>query len=148
MPVLSLPNRIQNRLRAVLLHVPWYMIEGQARLAADVRVSRSTISRLMNGRFIPSYQLVEKVTEAVSKRLGYPVDARDLFTTDGTYPTESACELCECRGCLPPWAWDERSDRMRPEWRDARPGDWSRTPPIAPVEDMEIDDSISVTEPR
>ena len=24
-----------------------------------------------------------------------------------------------------PVDWDERRDRLRPEWRDARPGDWS-----------------------
>lgn len=125
-PVLR-QGRIQNRLRAVLLHVPWYMIEGQSRLAADIRVSRSTISRLMNGRIQPSYRLVEKVTEAISHRLGETIDARDLFTitTDGTYPTPSACDLTGCGGCLPPWAWDERRDSLKPEWKDARPGDWS-----------------------
>ncbi|MES2461989.1 MAG: helix-turn-helix transcriptional regulator [Armatimonadota bacterium] len=112
----------------MLLHIPWYSIEGQARLAADVRVSRSTISRLINGRITPSYSLVMKVTDAVSRRLGKPIDARDLFTTDGSYPTSSACALCDCDGCLPPWAWDERRDRLRPEWQTARPGDWSRSP--------------------
>ena len=116
---------IHNRLRALLLHIPWYSIEGQARLAADLHVARSTVSRLVNGRFTPSYRLVEKVTQAVSQRMGKAIDARDLFTTDGTYPTPSACALCDCSGCLPPWAWDERWDRLRPEWRDARPGDWS-----------------------
>lgn len=126
-----LDSRVQNRLRQVLLHVPWYMFEGQARLAADVRVSRSTISRLINGRISPSYRLVEKVTEALSKRLGRQIDPRDLFTTDadGTYPTPSACDLTGCGGCLLAVYWDERRDQLKPEWKDARPGEWSVSPP-------------------
>ena len=148
-PDTLMENLIQNRLRAVLLHVPWYSIEGQARLAADTGVARSTVSRLMSGKFRPSYRLVEKVTEAISKRLGYLVDARELFTTDGTYPTDSACELTRCSGCLPFWAWDERRDVLRPEWKDAHPGDWSRAIPAADaVADNSTIDSTGVTAPR
>ena len=127
---ISATSIVGNRLYAVLLHVPFYSFEGPSRLASDVGVSRSTICRLMRGTTNPSYRLVEKVTAAISQRMGKPIDARDLFATDNTYPTASACGLCGCRGCLPPWAWDERRDRLRPEWEGAKPGDWSVSKPM------------------
>ncbi|MES2464671.1 MAG: hypothetical protein V4671_29260 [Armatimonadota bacterium] len=137
--VLSSP--IGNRLRAVLLHIPRYSFEGPSRLAEDVGVSRSTICRLIRGTTNPSYKLVEKVTAAVSRQMRKPVDARDLFTTDGTYPTPSACELCGCFGCLPPWSWDDSCDRLRPEWRGAVPGSWS----VSPGSQIPSEPSKSVT---
>lgn len=126
---------VSNRIRALLVHIPHYCFEGQARLARDAGVSRSTISRLINGRINPSFRLVRAVTDALSRRLDegadYPVplplDPREVFTTEGApYPTPSACTLCGCRGCLPEEAYD-RSGNRRPDWKDARPGDWSRS---------------------
>ena len=128
-------STIGNRLKAILLHVPWYSFEGPSRLASDVGVSRSTICRLMRGTTNPSYRLVEKVTAAISHRIGKTMDARELFTTNQTYPTASACELCGCRGCLPPEAWDERRDVLRPEWESAKPGDWSVSKPVQVPQD-------------
>jgi transcriptional regulator with XRE-family HTH domain len=117
---------VYNRLRAVLLHVPFYSIEGVARLAADYNVSKSTISRLLSGKTSPSYRLADAITEALSKRLGKPIDPREIFSREGRFPTPSACALMRCSGCLPPDAWSEKDDKLRPEWRHQKPGEWSR----------------------
>ena len=90
-------------------------------------MSRSTISRLVNGRINPSYRLARGVTSALEKLIGYPLDMREVFSTDGTYLTPSGCALCRCGGCLPDRAYDGEGD-LRPEWRGQRPGDWSLTP--------------------
>ncbi len=117
---------VQNRVEVLLVHIPKLSIRGQARLAAEVGVSRSTISRLVNGRINPSYRLARGVTTALERLLGYPLDMRDVFSTDGTYLTPSGCALCRCGGCLPDRAYDPEGN-MRPEWRDQSPGDWSMT---------------------
>ncbi len=41
---------VRTRVRVLMVHAPRYSFQGQARLAADAGVSRSTISRLMTGR--------------------------------------------------------------------------------------------------
>ena len=129
---------IQNRVSVLLVHIPKLSIQGQARLAAEVGVSRSTISRLVGGRINPSYRLARGVTSALEKLIGYPLDMRDVFSTDGTYPTPSGCALCRCGGCLPDRAYDRESD-LRPEWRGRRPGDWSLTPPMDTPSQANVD---------
>ncbi len=122
------PPRNHNRIRAILLHTSRYAFEGQARLAADVGVSRSTICRLASGRSAPSYRLVQGVTLALEKALGKSLDAREIFSPDGTYPTASCCALCGCRnGCFPDEAFDAKGN-LKPGWRDMQPGDWSVSP--------------------
>ena len=121
--------RVQNRVRVLLTHIPMFSVQGQARLAARAGVSRSTVSRLVRGRISPSYHLARAVTAALERQIGYPLDMRDVFTTDGTYPTPSGCALCRCRGCLPEEAYDAEGD-LRPEWRGQRPGDWSLARPL------------------
>ena len=123
-------DRRYNRVRVLLAHAPRYSIRGQARLAHDVGVARSTISRLVNGRTVPSAALANDVTAALSRRLGTDLDRRDVFSPDGAYPTPSGCSLCSCHGCLPPDAWGA-DDVLRPEWRGQRPGDWSLARPMA-----------------
>jgi len=118
----------QNRVRVLLVHIPKLSIRGQARLAAEVKVSRSTISRLVGGSINPSYRLARGVTDALGRMLGKPLDMREVFSTDGTYLTPSGCALCRCRGCLPEDAWDE-DGTLKPDWKDARPGDWSLARP-------------------
>jgi transcriptional regulator with XRE-family HTH domain len=120
-------SRLHNRVDAVMNHVSRYQFEGRARLATDVGVSRSTISRMLNGQTTPSYALVQKVTAALSRHLGRPLAPNDLFSPSGFYEERSACRLSGYRGYLPEQAFDGRG-RRRPEWRDARPGDWSLAP--------------------
>lgn len=122
--------RLHNRIPAVMLHVSRYSFEGQARLAADVGVSRSTISRFLRGHTLPSYALVEAVARALSARLGKPLSPRELVSFDGTYPTASTCALVGCRGCLPEQAYDADGNRL-PQWQGATPGDWSRFPEMS-----------------
>ena len=118
------PQPIQNRIKVLLVHIPKFSIQGQARLAAEVGVSRTTISRLIHGRINPSYRLARGVTDVLERMLGKPLDMREVFSTDGTYLTPSGCALCRCHGCLPDVAWDE-DGHLKPGWEDARPGDWS-----------------------
>jgi len=115
---------VQNRVPVLLVHIPKLSIRGQARLAAEVGVSRSTVSRLVNGRINPSYRLARGVTDALERFLGRPLDMRDVFSTDGTYLEPSGCKLCLCGGCLPESAWQD-DGTLKPEWKEARPGDWS-----------------------
>ncbi len=124
------PQPVQNRVKVFLVHIPKLSIQGQARLAAEVGVSRSTISRLVNGKINPSYRLARSVTSVLERMLGYPLDMRDVFSTDGTYLTPSGCGLCKCGGCLPEEAYDAEGN-LCPEWHGRNPGDWSMTPTAA-----------------
>lgn len=129
-------SRVQNRIRIFLVHLPRLSIRGQARLASEIGVSRSTISRLVNGHVSPSYRLAEVVTEALSKHLGERLDPRDIFSTDGSYPHPSGCALCHCSGCLPDEAYDPEGN-LRVEWRGQHPGDWSYARPMTEVGERE-----------
>jgi transcriptional regulator with XRE-family HTH domain len=116
---------VSNRLRDILVHVPYYTIQGRARLASDCNVSRSTISRLLNKRRSISFQLATKIANALSMRSGRLIEPQEIFALGGSYPTASACELMGCRGCLPPSAWDEQALSLRPGWNNALPSQWS-----------------------
>lgn len=120
-----------NRIAALLVHTTRYAFEGQARLAHDVGVSRSTICRLMGGATNPTYRLVHGVTSALEAALHKPLDSREIFSPNGTYPTPSACALCGCAGCTPEEAYDGKG-RLRPEWKNRTPGDWSLYPSSQP----------------
>ena len=137
------PQPVQNRVKVLLVHIPRLSIQGQARLAAEVGVSRSTVSRLVNGKINPSYRLARGVTDALERFLGRPLDMRDVFSTDGTYLTPSGCALCRCGGCLPEAAWGD-DGTLKPEWKDARPGGWSLARPANP--DADPDDSAGAGE--
>lgn len=103
--------RTYNRIAAVMEHIPWYSIQGQARLAEDAGVSRSAVSRLVSGKAMPSLSVLLPVTRALEKRLGKPLDVRDLVSLDGRYPTPSVCTLMACRGNHP----YNRPDKIMPE---------------------------------
>jgi transcriptional regulator with XRE-family HTH domain len=111
----------------VLLHTKRYMFAGQARLAADAGVARSTISRLMAGKSNPSIRVARVVQTALERELGRPLPLAELFSPDGTYPTRSGCRLCGCTGCMPEEAYD-RHGNLRTAFRSMRPGDWSMAP--------------------
>lgn len=119
--------RLTNRLAVVLAHSYRYAFEGQARLARDVGVSRSTVSRMMSGKTRPNASLVRKVTEALSLALNCPLSPRDLFSPDGTYPTASGCDLCNCPGCIPEYAFDRFGER-KDAYQSMQPGDWTLSP--------------------
>lgn len=138
---------LQNRIHACLVHISRYSFEGQARLAKDVGVSRSTISRFLRGHTQPSYALVEAVADALSARAGRRLDPRELVTFDGTYPTGSTCGLLGCSGCLPETAYDGEG-HLRTEWHGALPGEWCRFPEMSGPEMADtVSPDVSRTRP-
>ncbi len=123
------PVRFHNRIAAVMLHIPWYTVEGRARLAADVGVPRSTISRLILGQRLPSYALVQAVVAALEDRLGRHLEPREILSKDGRYPTPSVCTLVGCSGCLPDHAYDEEGN-LKEAFFGVTPGSWSTDPKL------------------
>ena len=103
LPPLSRPQlpyrEVTHRLRAILAHTTKYAFDGASKLARDVGVTPSAISRILSGKRFPSFALMMKITEVLEKELGRPLDPRELMTISGNYPTESVCDLCGCRGC-------------------------------------------------
>ncbi len=120
-----------NRIAAVMAHTTRYAFKGQSRLATDAGVSKSAISRLINGQSEPSYFLVNAITRALEQHLGRRLDPRELISFDGTYPTPSVCQLVGCANCLPNEAYDEHN-RLKPDYRDVKPGQWSVAHPSPP----------------
>lgn len=120
-------SQLHNRILALMAHTTRYAFKGETRLASDAGVSKSAVCRLLNGRSSPSFVLVVAITKALEKRLGRPLDPRDLISLDGHYPTTSACELAGCKGCLPLEAYDE-NNRIRPEFKNIKPGQWCIAP--------------------
>lgn len=123
-PVPLARQRVYNRVVGVMLHTRRYSFRPQARLAKDAGVCPSTVSRFLSGESNPSFALVMAITRALEEQLGRRVDPRELVSMDGTYPTASVCELCGCRGCLPPQVYRE-DDTVRPEYGHIRSGSWA-----------------------
>lgn len=117
-------NPVHNRIEAVMAHVDPYWSGGISRLARDVGVSKSAISRLVSGQANPSFVLVWKIARALEKRLGKPIDVCELVSLDGTYPTQSVCALCDCRGCQVSGT-SVVVDEMDPKFAHLRHGKWS-----------------------
>lgn len=117
-------SQVHNRILALMAHTSRYAFQGETRLAKDAGVSKSAISRLLRGHSSPSFALVVVLTKALEKRLGRPLDPRDLISLDGNYPTATACELAGCKGCWPAEAYDEHN-RLKPEFKNVKPGQWA-----------------------
>src|SRR5688500_18926549 len=69
---------VYNRLGVALAHSTRYAFSPQVRLAADVGVSRSTISRLLGGKTRPSLRLAQAVARALTRDLGRPLPVEEL----------------------------------------------------------------------
>jgi transcriptional regulator with XRE-family HTH domain len=115
---------IHNRIAEVMAHTTRYAFKCEARLAMDAGISKSALNRLVNGLSSPSFVSACKIARALEKELKRPLEPRELISFDGTYPTPSVCELVGCKGCMPDQAYDE-SERVRPQYREIKPGDWS-----------------------
>lgn len=125
-------GQVHNRILALMAHTNRYAFKGESRLAMDAGVSKSAVCRLLNGQSSPSFALVSSITKALEPHLGRGLEGRrldphELISLDGTYPTASACALAGCKGCLPAQAYDEHN-RLKPEFRDMKPGEWSLSP--------------------
>lgn len=107
-----------------MTHTRRYAFRGESRLADDAGISRAALNRLVRGTSSPSFVHVVALTQALERALGRSLDPREVVSLDGSYPTASVCELCSCRGCLPAEAYDEEN-RLRPEFKDVKPGHWS-----------------------
>ena len=105
--------QLHNRILALMAHTSRYAFQGETRLAHDAGVSKSAVSRLLRGHSNPSFALVVALTRALEKRVGRPLDPRDLISLDGHYPTATACELAGCKGCLPPKPMTSRTASSR-----------------------------------
>ena len=112
-----------NRVSDVMAHTNRYAFKGVSRLAADARVSPSSISRLISGKINPSFALVARVATAIEAHLGYRIDPRELFAEGGTFLTQYVCDLVHCGGCLPDNATDEFGD-TKAEFIGVKPGNW------------------------
>jgi hypothetical protein len=122
---------ITNRLLPIMEHIPYYMTEGQTRLARDCQVYASTINRLCSGENQPSYHLADTITRALEWRSGYPLDMRDIFSTcENRYRITCVCDLIGCPGCHAPDSYNEDDDTMKPEHKKQKPGDWCRFLPL------------------
>ena len=117
------PSPVYTQLAAVMQHIPEYQFRGLSRLARDAGLGKATVSRLLAGKHEPSYTTVIRLTEAIERRLGHPVDPRDLVREDLSFP-HSACELCGCRGCIPAEAYDA-DEEVVPEFRGVKSGTWN-----------------------
>ncbi len=106
-----------------MVHTDRYAFKGVSRLASDARVSASSVSRLINGKINPSFLLVARIAKALEAQLGFPVDPRDLVSEYGEFLTRFACDLADCRGCLPENATDEFGD-VKPTFTGVKPGNW------------------------
>jgi transcriptional regulator with XRE-family HTH domain len=118
------PTHLHSRLAAIMEHVPRYAFMGATRLARDAGVSKSAVSRLMRGETSPSFTVMARIASALERATGLRLDPREIASESGEWGVPFVCDLMGCRGCLPSAAYDE-SERLRPEYRDARPGRWS-----------------------
>ena len=125
---------IVNRLAALMAHTSRYSFQGPARLAADLGVPRSTVLRLLRGQTHPSFGLALATLTRLEEETGHSLDAREVFSLDGSYPTPSVCALLDCPGCLPDEVYD-RDDTVRPEFAHLRSGRWPPVPSFHQRED-------------
>ena len=70
----STSARANHRLQAVLAHSNRYAFDGASRLARDVGVTPSAISRILSGQRHPSFGLMMAITETLEKELGRTLD--------------------------------------------------------------------------
>lgn len=92
-------SQLYHRVLSIMLHSKRYWVHGQARLARDVGVSKSTIHRFMQGECVPTIGLALAVQHALESDLGRHLPANDIYSFDGKYRTASVCTLCGCGGC-------------------------------------------------
>jgi len=116
-------NLPHNRVAAIMAHTLRYAFKGRSRLAVDCGISKSAISRLLNGRSKPTLHVVLRVTDALERELGRSLNVREIFSETGNYPTTFVCSLVGCPGCLPAQAVTE--DGPTPRYRGMEPGFWT-----------------------
>lgn len=101
MPYPTRQTQIQwhNRIREIMAHTRRYAFGGEAKLARDIGVARSTLNRFLNDQSHPSFPVLFAIAEALGEALDTNIEPREIVSRDGSYPTPSVCDLCGCRGC-------------------------------------------------
>lgn len=123
------PSLVHNRVLAVMVHIPWYTVQGISRLARDSDLGKSTVWELVQGNGFPPYATLLKVSRALSRRHGKPIPVEEIAILAGeAFKTKYPCELMSCRGCLPPWAWTD-DDWLRPAFGTLQSGRWTQIGP-------------------
>jgi hypothetical protein len=116
--------RCHNRIAAIMAHTRRYAFRGTSRLAADVGLSKSTVSHLVHGKVSPLYSTISRAVKCLEIQIQRSLDLREVVSSDGTYPTKSICQLVGCSGCLPDKVYlDDGS--LVPGLEDVKPGQWT-----------------------
>jgi transcriptional regulator with XRE-family HTH domain len=124
-----------------MAHTTRYAFKGRSRLARDCGVSKSAISRLLNGHTNPSFPIALRVADALSRELDRKLDIRELFSEDGGYGRTFICDLVGCPGCLPAEAIND-DGHTDPRYKGLRKGFWTgdvyemEGPVWQPIEEM------------
>lgn len=113
-----------NRVAAMMLHTKWYSSCPTSRLAHDAGVAKSTICKMMHGRANPLYSTTLRVVKCLERDLGLPLDHREVFSEDGSYPTQFVCAVVGCRGCGPPIVYGHGTE-VKEALRSLRSGQWT-----------------------
>lgn len=114
---------VVNRIADIMLHTKRYSFKGVLRLAEDSGIHPASVSRIIHSRRYPTGLSLLRITNALEKALGFPLDPRDVVTDTGHFLHDSCCAACRCPGCLPPAAWDRFGNRT-PAFANVPPGHW------------------------
>ena len=112
-----------NRIGDLMAHSTKYSFWGVSRLADDAGVSPSAVSKIINGKFNPSFTMVARIATALEKDFGCRIDPRDLVAENGRFLIPFACDVVGCQGCLPERATDEFGD-LKPAFAGIPKGHW------------------------
>lgn len=112
-----------NRLADVMAHHDRFAFKGVSRLAREAGVSPSSVSRLINGKYNPSFLMVARLANALERAYGYSIDPRDLVAEGGNFIHKFCCDVVGCSGCLPENALDEFGDTKQ-AFEKVEPGKW------------------------
>ena len=78
----------------------------------------------MRGEGQPTYSVLYRVGEAISREIGRPLDLREIAVEAGSeFPTRYPCEIFACR-CMPPSVY-AADGTLRPGFRHLVPGKWT-----------------------
>ena len=115
-----------------MIHAERYSVKGMSRLASDAGITLSALCKVAKGDRQPTYLLVTRVVGALEEQLGVRIDPRDVFTEEPEFLHEFPCTVCNCSGCLPPWAFDE-DDNTVEAFHGVKSGTWTEKTGMDPL---------------
>lgn len=93
-------------------------------MAKDACVAKSTVCQLVNGTTSPLYKTLDRIVSRLEFQIARKLNAREVFSQDGQYPTSFVCQLVGCSGCLPEFAYLPDGS-IKSEWAEVQPGKWT-----------------------